>query len=119
MEIYENIYRDEHGIPHIKCRTKEDLFRGQGYVHATDRGMQMILMRTLGQGRAAELLDPGDEMVAIDRFFRKMNWYGCIGEEIKKLPEETRIYLSAYCDGANVAFSKKFPWELKLLGMKF
>jgi penicillin amidase len=119
MDINENIYRDEHGIPHVKCGSKEDLFRGQGYVHATDRGMQMILMRTLGQGRAAELLDPGDEMVGIDRFFRKMNWYGCIEEELGKLPEDVRKYLSAYCDGANDAFTKKFPWELKLLGMKF
>jgi len=119
MDIHENIYRDEHGIPHVQCRSKEDLFRGQGFVHATDRGMQMILMRTLGQGRAAELLDPGDEMVGIDRFFRKMNWYGDIGEELEKLPGDIKRYLGAYCDGANAAFSNKFPWELKLLGMKF
>lgn len=119
MNINENIYRDEYGIPHIKGRTKEDLFRGQGYVHATDRGTQMILMRTLGQGRAAELLDPSDEMVGIDKFFRKMNWFGCIAEEIAKLPEETKLCLTAYCNGANEALSNKFPWELKILGVKF
>ena len=31
MDIKENIYRDEYGIPHIKSKTKEDLFWGQGY----------------------------------------------------------------------------------------
>jgi penicillin amidase len=119
MNINENIYRDEHGIPHIKRETKEDLFWGQGYVHATDRGMQMIMMRTLGQGRASELLDSSDEMAGIDKYFRKMNWSGYIAEELRKLPEEIKRYLTAYCNGVNEAFSNKFPWELKLLGVKF
>ncbi len=119
MSINENIYRDEYGIPHIKSKTKEDLFRGQGYVHAIDRGMQMILMRTLGQGRAAELLDSSDEMVGIDKFFRKMNWSGHTAGELSKLPEEVKLYLTAYCSGANEALSNKYPWELKLLGVKF
>ena len=119
MNINENIYRDEHGIPHIKGKTKEDLFWGQGYVHAIDRGMQMIMMRTLGQGRAAELLDASDEMVGIDKYFRKMNWSGYIAEELIKLPEEVKYYLTAYCNGVNEAFSNKFPGELKLLGVKF
>ena len=119
MDIQKNIYRDEHGIPHIRCNAKEDLFWGQGYVHAADRGMQMILMRTLGQGRASELLDSSDEMAGIDKFFRKMNWSGCTEEELRKLPEEIKLYLTAFCNGANEAFTKKFPWELKLLGVKF
>ena len=33
--------------------------------------MQMLIMRILGQGRAAELLDGSDEMVEVDRFFRR------------------------------------------------
>ncbi len=28
-----------------------------GHCHAIDRGMQMLIMRILGQGRASELLD--------------------------------------------------------------
>ncbi len=119
MSGNEKIYRDKYGIPHLKCKSKEELFRGQGYVHAFDRGMQMIMMRILGQGRASELLESSDGMLVIDRFFRKMNWSGNTGEEIRKLPEETKLLLSSYCDGANEALSKKFPWELKLLGVKF
>ncbi len=119
MYSNEKIYRDKYGIPHLQCNSKEELFRGQGYVHAVDRGMQMILMRILGRGMTSELLDSSDEMLGIDKFFRKMNWAGYTSEEIEKLTEETKLYLTAYCNGINEALSKKFPWEFKLLGVKF
>jgi len=35
----------------------EMIYWGMGYCHAMDRGMQMLIMRILGQGRAAELLE--------------------------------------------------------------
>ena len=47
-----------------ECRTssirKTNLYRGQGFVHATNRGLEMLLMRTLSQGRLSELLDGSD-----------------------------------------------------------
>lgn len=63
------IWRDKNGVPHIEAMDKLDMFWGQGYVHALDRGMQMLLMRILGQGRACELLDSSDETLQIDKFF--------------------------------------------------
>ena len=63
------IWRDEFGIPHIEANTEADLYRGTGYCHALDRGMQMLLMRILGEGRGSELLEASDEMLAIDKFF--------------------------------------------------
>lgn len=113
-----NIQRDANGIPHVEAENEKDLYWGQGWVHARDRGMQMILMRILGQGRAAELLDPGDNTVAIDKFFRRMNWTGNTRAQIDALPAQTRDNVTAYCEGVNAAFASKFPWELKLLGCK-
>jgi penicillin amidase len=110
--------RDEHGIPQITANDITGVYWGMGYCHAMDRGMQMLIMRILGQGRAAELLDGSDEMVEVDRFFRRMNWSGGLAEEEKKLSPEARAACEAYCDGANARFSKSVSWELKLVGVR-
>ena len=110
--------RDEHGIPQISADDITGLYWGMGYCHAMDRGMQMLIMRILGQGRAAELLDGSDEMVEVDRFFRRMNWSGGLAEEASKLSPDARAACEAYCDGVNARFSKSVPWELKLVGVR-
>jgi len=112
------ITRDSNGTPHVESDTLANMFWGQGYVHATDRGMQILLMRILGQGRVSEILDSSDESVEVDKFFRKMNWAGNVKEQLKKIDQTEKEYLLAYCDGINAAFAKKTPWEYKLLGYK-
>ncbi|MFW2387428.1 MAG: penicillin acylase family protein [Polyangiales bacterium] len=110
--------RDEAGIPQIAADDIEGLHWGMGYCHAMDRGMQMLIMRILGQGRAAELLDGSDEMVDVDRFFRRMNWSSGVAEEAMKLSAEARAASDAYCAGVNARFSERAPWELKLVGVR-
>ena len=112
------IWRDEQGVCHIEGEEKADVFGLVGYAHAKDRGMQMLLMRILGQGRASEILASSDEMLDIDKFFRRMNWAGSISLEIEKLSLEAKALIEAYCDGANRAFSEKCPWECRLFGYK-
>ena len=63
--------RDEHGVPHIHAGSEADLFFGQGYIQAFDRGLQMLLTRILCQGRAGECLDSSDELLGIDIFFAR------------------------------------------------
>lgn len=89
-----------------------------GYCHALDRPLQMLMMRVLGQGRAAELLDGTDEMVEVDRFFRRMNWAGRMSEQVAALSPETRALAGSYCDGVNARFARGAPLELKLLGVR-
>lgn len=113
------IYRDTNGIVHINGDTRDDAYWGQGYAHAKDRGLQMLLMRILAQGRGSEILDSSDEMLAIDTFFRKMNWTGNIEDCLSTLSETENRFLNAYCDGVNAVLKKKIPWELRLLGYKF
>jgi len=112
------IWRDKNGIPHIEALTEADMYWGQGYVHATDRGMQMVLMRILGQGRVSELLDSSEDSLKIDSFFRRMNWAGKTKEQVEKLTSQEKTYLDSYTEGINAAFSQKTPWEFKLLGYK-
>ncbi|MHC4175999.1 MAG: penicillin acylase family protein [Planctomycetota bacterium] len=112
------IWRDRHGVPHVEAENEPDLYWGQGYVHATDRGLQMLLMRILGQGRLSELLDSTDAALDVDRFFRRMNWSGQTGPPVEALTPQAKAHLEHYCQGANSAFSKRCPWELKYLGYR-
>jgi penicillin amidase len=117
-ELKVKIQRDAHGIPHVEADCEANMYWGQGWCHAEDRGMQMTLMRILGQGRASELLDSSAETLGVDTFFRRMNWTGNTEEQLNLLSENNLENLQAYCDGANAAFAKKFPWEFKMLGVK-
>ena len=111
-----DIWRDENGVPHVEADNLADLYWGQGYVHARDRGLQMLLMRILGQGRLCELIDDSDESLAIDVFFRKMNWCGHAKDAVNALPVDTQKLVTSYTKGISTAFAEKSPWELKLLG---
>ncbi len=110
--------RDRWGVAHLRGADLEDIYRGLGRVHARDRGLQMLFMRILGQGRVSECLDAGDGSLAIDTFFRKMNWTARHGRPGGLFAPEARPLLDAYCDGANAVFARSVPWELKLLGYR-
>lgn len=115
MKAGVQIYRDKNGIPHVEADNVPDMYWGQGYVHATDRGMQLLFMRILGQGRVSELLDSGAESLQIDLFFRRMNWCANTQNQLDVLSSEEQQILDAYCAGINAAFAKSVPWELKTL----
>lgn len=118
MSTSDKIWRDKHGVCHVEGKDKTEVFGLMGYAHGKDRGMQILLMRILGQGRASELLDSGDEVLEIDKFFRRMNWTGSTSAEIEKFSPEAKEVTDAYCKGVNRAFAEKIPWECKLLGYK-
>ena len=110
------VLRDTDGVPHILAPDIPTAAWGIGFCHALDRPMQMILMRLLGQGRAAECLDGSDEMVEIDTFFRRMNWGGGIADEVAALTPQTRAITDAYCAGVNSRLTRKRPFEYALVG---
>ena len=118
MNASQKIWRDKNGVCHAEAGDKIGVFELMGYAHGKDRGMQIILMRILGQGRASEILDSSDEMLAIDTFFRRMNWTGAISAQMEKLAPEAKAVLDAYCKGVNRAFSEKIPWECRLFGYR-
>ncbi|MEM7156970.1 MAG: penicillin acylase family protein [Myxococcota bacterium] len=111
--------RDEHGVPHVHADSLEGAHWGMGYGHAMDRSLQMLMMRILGQGRASELLSSDDEMLEVDRFFRRMNWSGAMEAQVRALAPETRAWCDRYCDGINARLSRRMPLELRLLGVRY
>lgn len=112
------ILRDAHGVPHITAESLAEAYWGLGYCHAFDRGLQLLLTRILGQGRAAELLSGDDETVEVDRFFRKMNFGGALDAQLELLTPETSALVDRYCAGINARLEEKIPWELRLMGYK-
>ncbi len=118
MQTNFNVWRDQNGIPHVEATDDCGMYQGQGYVHARDRGMQLLLMRILGQGRASEFLEASEEMLAVDAFFRRMNWGGRTQSTIEALQPEDRRCLEAYCEGINEGLRRKTPWEFRLLGYR-
>jgi penicillin G amidase len=112
------LWRDDHGVAHVEAATEPDVYWGQGLAQATDRGLQLLLMRLLGQGRVSELLDSSDDSLELDLFFRRMDWSAESQPQLDLLDDEAKIALQLYCDGVNAALSKKRPWELRLLGYR-
>ena len=109
------LYRDEFGVPHVEAATEEDLYWGMGFFHARDRGLQMLLFRVLGRGEACKHLEDSEEMLEVDRFFRRMNWRNAAAA-LDELDDRTRTIVERYAAGVNAALEKKKPWELRLVG---
>ncbi len=112
------IERDDHGVPHVSATNEEGLFRGLGFCHAWDRGLQILLLRILGKGQASQYLDKGPGGLELDTFFLRHRFDRGAGAEVAKLPPATRRLLNAYTQGINEALRRRRPWELAILGFK-
>ncbi|MEM7180619.1 MAG: penicillin acylase family protein [Spirochaetota bacterium] len=110
------IKRNDDGVMQIFADSESLLYYGMGYCHAKDRGLQMLLMRIIGQGRLSEILDSSEESLLIDIFFRRMNWQAEIS--LDGFTEEVKTFYESYCRAINDVFESSLPWELKLLGYR-
>ena len=106
--------RDAHGVPHIRSDNETDLYRGLGYCHGFDRGLQVLLVRILAAGRGSELLDASDAMLDVDRTFRRMNFAADAADRVAAMSPADRGLAEAYCDGRNAARLQRPPWELRV-----
>ena len=52
--IVADIWRDPWGVPHIKAKSRADVFVALGFAHARDRLWQMEALLRRGTGRYAE-----------------------------------------------------------------
>lgn len=93
--------RDENGVPHIAAATWMDALYGLGYLHATDRGTQLLFSRSVASGRATEEIAVSRELSETDGFFRRVGLHLRLKEEVAALPASIQEQLRAYCDGVN------------------
>lgn len=94
-----DIFRDEHGVPHIVADTDEGALYGLGYASAEDRLLQMTLSALAAQGRLAEFF--GSDYFEHDQRFRIMGHWRHAQAIAESLDDEHRVLLSAYADGVN------------------
>ena len=96
-----SIARDAAGVPHIEAGDWHDALYGLGYMHARDRGTQLLFARSIASGRATEEISNSPELLETDHFFRRLALYRGLAEEFAQLPESMRDQLAAYCAGVN------------------
>ncbi len=100
------IFRDEHGVPHIHAQDWEGALYGLGYMHAVDRRTQMVFGRLMAQGRMAQVIANRPELVEMDQFFRRAGLFVGLEEEVAALSRRDRQLLHAYCQGVNDAMQQ-------------
>ncbi|MCA9207228.1 MAG: penicillin acylase family protein, partial [Planctomycetales bacterium] len=96
-----NIARDENGVPHVRSQTWLDALYGLGFMHALDRGAQLLFSRSVASGRGCEQIANSPELLETDRFFRRIGLHQGLDREVDLLSEQHRSELNAYCEGVN------------------
>ncbi|HKC24615.1 MAG TPA: penicillin acylase family protein, partial [Thermoanaerobaculia bacterium] len=108
------LHRDDNGVVVLDAASELDLVRGLGFAHAVDRGLQMLLVRLIGQGRLSEL-EATDQNAGIDVFMRQMRFAADAEAEASLVKGQMRELLLAYRDGVEAGFATAgVPLELRL-----
>ena len=93
------VFRDAHGVPHVRAADHLALAREQGRVTARDRGRQIEVDRWRAEGRLAERI--GADGVEWDRFARRARLADTAQRAYAALADEDRAFVDAYVDGVN------------------
>src|SRR5262249_41025016 len=65
-------------------------------------------------------LQDTEEMLELDRYFRRWNLDGDATREEASFSSSAKLAVDAYCQGVNLYFAQnRLPWELRLLGYRF
>lgn len=110
---------DDWAIASVFAASEPDLFRAQGYLHASERLWQLELFQRIAQGRLAEVF--GEPALDSDRLVRTLGLWEAAGETLETLPTRERALLEAYAAGVNARIDTwRGPWpiEFMLLGIE-
>jgi len=110
------VLRDDHGMPHIRALTLDDLVFAQGYVTAQDRLWQMDMLRRHAAGEFAEILGPG--MIEHDQGQRLQQIRNTADNIVAQMPPDELRYLNAYARGVNALIADSadhLPAEFRML----
>lgn len=107
--------RTEDGVAELWADDDDGLACALGAAHATDRMVQMVMARIVGQGRIAECLADTDGTFAIDLVMRQMGFARSASVEAARLDADTLRFAAAYAAGVNhVLATSRRPFELVL-----
>ncbi|HHK41828.1 MAG TPA: hypothetical protein ENJ50_05350, partial [Planctomycetaceae bacterium] len=84
------IQRDDAGVPHIEAEDLSGALFGLGYMHAVDRGTQVLFARSMALGRACEEIADSPELADTDRFFRRIGLFLDCEQEYAAFPSDLR-----------------------------
>ena len=110
------VWRDAHGVPHIRAQSPEDLLFAQGYVTAQDRLWQMDLSRRLARGELAEIF--GEGALKIDIENRTLGLRQACERAVSELNPDSQQMLASYARGVNAFISThqdRLPIEFLIL----
>jgi len=112
------VERDALGVPVIRGRTRVDVARATGYVHAQERFFQMDLTRRAAAGELAELLGPAG--LEADRRLRVHRFRARAGAMLASASPSERELVEAYAQGVNAGLEAlgARPFEYLLLRAK-
>jgi penicillin amidase len=109
------IERDALGVPTVRGRTRADVARALGFVHAQDRFFQMDLLRRHAAGELAELF--GQPALDHDKAVRVYEFRTQARAVVASLAPDERALLAAYTDGINAGLHalRARPFEYLVL----
>jgi penicillin G amidase len=113
------VLRDEHGVPHLRAGSMDDLVFAQGYLTAEDRLWQMDALRRHAAGELAEIL--GKSLIEHDQAQRFLQIRAAADRALTVLPADERHWLEVYAAGVNAAVARMegpgghLPLEFRLL----
>lgn len=112
---------DEHGIPHIKAQTPEDLALVVGFYQWRDRGWQMDFLRHFASGRLSELLGRqkigASDTVMLDQAMRGWNLKARLPQQLNELDPFDQKIITAFLNGLTQSQQIFKPIEYRLLGL--
>jgi penicillin amidase len=97
------IERDTLGVPVVRGRSRLDVARATGFLHAQERFFQMDLLRRRAAGELAELV--GKAALPVDRETRCLRLRAVAERATAAMPADERALLDAYTEGVNAGLS--------------
>ncbi len=111
-----DIKRNSSGVPEITAASLRDSAFGIGWVHANDRQLQMMLTRTILEGKSSEKLSDDKALVEADKYIRSLNLYPDIEDQARRIEPEVLESAECYAAGVNLYLESSRPlFEFSLL----
>ncbi|MEJ2344867.1 MAG: penicillin acylase family protein [Gammaproteobacteria bacterium] len=102
------------GVARVRAGHWLDAWYALGWLHGRDRGAQLALARVVGQGRICELLRDDDDLLEMDRYFRRFGMARDAHHHIGRVASPYADQLHAYVNGLNRAWQERTPLLLRL-----